>query len=655
MDFYFLLFLMKYIFLVFISISFFLTSCSQKEEVIWWVEEKQDFLIETKLWSELSGKAQIRKTSQVSSGQDILLSSQTNGRINAIMVKKGQNVQLWQPIAYLTDTFGTTVLWAERARNNLERAQINRDQTKLSLEKQLFDTDIQIENLERSLETLKKDTEENIRWLQDNFDKSNLINLDSTSQLQLEQFDINYERQQLDYATKLLSDAQTRQGFIDFLSRDENNLRSFYNSLTEFLDEIFFISKKDRFKDSLYRSFLGAEDQEQKIVSENYLRQLLNLKESSYFPDFRNNYIGKELSDEEIQLAFQELKKWYDLLRVSLPEFEETFSNSIDSIGQLPKAELDQWKNTINSFQWQFQQNFWVYIQNLNQSESFLKTYKNIQVSQKKSLDLQKTERDILLQNLTSSNIWADVWLERTIINFDDKKKNIETQLRQLQNSKENLIESTKVQLRSLDNAVREANIWLKQANLELEKLTITSPISGTIGDVLTDVGQQIQTWTPVVQILSKWTPEIEISLSISEKNMISEGQEVIILRGEDSFVWKIYAISDVADSNLNYNATIIFESDINILWSVVQVLFPIEIETFLLPLRLIETSGQNIGKVTTFSGGTLEKVRVKLWEVYGDQIEIISCAQNCSDLDIVWNDTSNYNSLNFNLKKNIQ
>lgn len=632
--------------------SLLLSSCSWPDESSEKEAVKQDFFIETRKFSELSSVRTIKKIATVRSGQDIKLSSLTNGRVATLLVKKWQSVQAWQPIAYLTDTLGNISISAARAQNALERAQINRDQSILSLDKQLFDIDIQMENLERSILTLESDSEANIRNLQNNFNNTNLQSMDSASQLQLAQFDANLERQKLDYETKLVSDNQTRQSFIDFFTRDENALRVLVDNVIDFADPIFWVSEKNRFANTRFETYLGAKNTSQKAKSETLLKELINFRESSYFSDFRQNFIGSELSDEQILAWFEALSEGYEILRTILPEINETFINSIESVGQLSSAELQAWKWQIQGYQTAFQGNYASYIQTSNQALSFLRTYKNIQESQKRSLELQEQERAILLKNLESWSLGAEVGLDRTLIGIEDQKESLQTQLKQLRNTKENLIASREVQLRSLDNAIKEAQISLRQANLELQKLTITAPISGTIGETLVDVGQELQAGTPVVQILSKGSSEVEISLTQAEKELISLQSEVFIDVGAERYPWRIYAISDVAGANLNYSATVLIESDVNLLGTIVEVVITLETDALLLPLRLIETSWESIGRITTFSGGTLESVRVRLGNTYGDQVEIVSCAQNCEDLDIVWNDTSNYTPANFILKE---
>jgi hypothetical protein len=66
--------------------------------------------------------------------------------------------------------------------------------------------------------------------------------------------------------------------------------------------------------------------------------------------------------------------------------------------------------------------------------------------------------------------------------------------------------------------------------------------------------------------IVSDSTPEVEISFSKGEKDLISSDTSVELIVAGQSYNGTIYAISEIADENLNYKATIVFESGMNII-----------------------------------------------------------------------------------------
>ena len=54
-------------------------------------------------------------------------------------------------------------------------------------------------------------------------------------------------------------------------------------------------------------------------------------------------------------------------------------------------------------------------------------------------------------------------------------------------------------------------------------------------------------------------------------------------------YAGSIYAISEVADNNLNYKATIVFKSTTNIIGNIVNVKIPVSTGKMLLPLNILE------------------------------------------------------------------
>jgi hypothetical protein len=79
-----------------------------------------------------------------------------------------------------------------------------------------------------------------------------------------------------------------------------------------------------------------------------------------------------------------------------------------------------------------------------------------------------------------------------------------------------------------------------------------------------------------------------------------------------------------------------------------VDVYIPLNSEKKLIPVNIVNIQGNNIWYVKTLSGSEVIDVRVRLWAVYGNNIEIISCAKNCVDLRIITSDISNYTPNNF-------
>ena len=90
------------------------------------------------------------------------------------------------------------------------------------------------------------------------------------------------------------------------------------------------------------------------------------------------------------------------------------------------------------------------------------------------------------------------------------------------------------------------------------------------------------------------------------------------------------------------------FRSSAWIIGNFVSVEVPIHTKKVLVPINIIKTQWDNIGLVKTLSGSTFEDVRVRMWEMFWEYVEIVSCAKNCEDLNIIMNDTSNFDANKF-------
>jgi len=65
---------------------------------------------------------------------------------------------------------------------------------------------------------------------------------------------------------------------------------------------------------------------------------------------------------------------------------------------------------------------------------------------------------------------------------------------------------------------------------------------------------------------VSNSTPEVEVSFSSNEKVLVDVSQKVFLEVNGKTMTGSIYAISEVADTNLNYKASIIFPAAENII-----------------------------------------------------------------------------------------
>jgi len=233
-----------------------MSSCGEeKEENV--KTEKSVFFVETRLGSEFIWNSVLKKTWQIRSRQDITLTANAVWRVAWVYVKSWDSVQSWQVIAILEDNIGSYGINLERAKNGLERAKINFESTEISLDKQVSDTELNFEKLERNLATLK-----------DSNQNSLLVNeyewLNSTSALKIQQLDNNIKKAKLDYEIKLIADTQTLAGHKASIKKEFNALVILLDDIVEFSDTLLGITQENKRENDDFDSYLWSKDKTQK-------------------------------------------------------------------------------------------------------------------------------------------------------------------------------------------------------------------------------------------------------------------------------------------------------------------------------------------------------------------------------------------------------
>jgi len=625
----------------------FLVSCG-KETVEEVSNEKSDFFVQTTLGSQFSGDTALEKTGKVSSSQDINLTANASGRVAYVNAKQWDNVRAWQVIAALEDNIGSYGINLQRSQNSIERAEINYESNKITLDKQVFDAELNVEKLEQNLQALRKDSEQNILQAQDNLESSQFEWLDSTSALQLQQLDNNIEKAKLDYDIRLVSDEETLQWYKSRLITDYNALLIFLDDIIEFNDELLWVTPLHQDENERIRDFLWKKDTAQTEITKGSLRAAINYRNSSEFLQTDQKLQSGDISESEVIEIINFINSWYEISKTLLNNIEQTINNSVESQWILWESELDLFSNSINTYQGQLQSTYGGFISFGTTVKSFVRTYQDNQASLWKSIELQEKDRAIQAKTLASSEISAETSFERTVITTQDSLTNLESQLQTAKNTLDNAKKTRDVTLRSMQNSIEEAKISYSSSAKEFSKLTITSPINGTVSDVFIDKGQEVVSGWQLFAIVSDATPEVEISFSSLEKELVQVWQEVFIDVWPERITGKIYAISQVADENLNHKATITFDSGASIIWNLVTVQVPIVTNKMLLPINIIETQWDEIGLVKTLSWSSFSNVRVRMGEVFWEYVEIVSCAKQCEELQIIVNDVSNFDENKF-------
>ncbi|NOZ44155.1 MAG: HlyD family efflux transporter periplasmic adaptor subunit, partial [bacterium] len=98
-----------------------------------------------------------------------------------------------------------------------------------------------------------------------------------------------------------------------------------------------------------------------------------------------------------------------------------------------------------------------------------------------------------------------------------------------------------------LQNGIQQAEIAYQDALDLYHKLSVQSPIDGSIGDILVEKGQEIRPGMPLFKVINDQQAKIYVFVTAEEQALIHTGTQVDINYKGDSFTGVIQYISSVA------------------------------------------------------------------------------------------------------------
>lgn len=618
----------KYV-IILLTITF-LFSCWKPEEITVETQTKKTpFYIETKELWEFSSEVLFQKSAKLVSTSQVQVTSQASGKISQVNFQVWDKVKIGQNLLVLEDNIANYYTSLERAKNNLERTKINYDSTLITLDKTISDAQINYDKLKKSHELLLLDADEKLRKLKTDFEDSN-INID-TSKARMD-----FEKAKLDFENSLLNDKNQINTFIENTKTTHKNLSLTYFDVINFLDEIFWVTDKNRHKKEGYEIFLSAKNSLYKTQTENQLRNLIYS-----YDEFKNKDLS--LINEQNILEHMTYLEWYYLeLKDLIDTSKEAFKNSIESTS-FPKTQIDGYFNQATSYGSSISGGYTSFVSSRTGVESFLNTYKQAQKSRQEQLTILERQLDINKNSLESS-------VNRTKIEIENSILNSQTALKTAKNNLENAIKNKEVTLRNLQNNIKEAEITLSESQKNAGKLIVKAPISGIISKKSVDVGQEVSQWRELFTIVGDTMAKVEIYLSSDEKSLVWVGDKVKINYFNNELSGKIESISPVASSDFTYLTTIAILDKVEIIGDFVEVSFLTKSESILLPVSILKIIENNTALVNIFQNEKIVSKEIQIWQIFWQEVEVISWL--FPEDEVIMTDIKNYNENDFELAK---
>lgn len=634
---------MKKILSLIVLLFIFLSSCSKEDNILDNLK-KQDYIIKTKNINDFTWSLLLEKTGKLWSSQDIKVSSQVSWRIKKIYVKEWSQVKINDTIAIIDDNISNYNLVLEKSKNSLDKAKNSYESTKISLDKQIFDSQIAVEKLDLKIESFKKDYSENLKKAQNELQNTNIINSDTKSSLEIEKIDNSINKQELDLDNKKIADNETINWFNLSIKKDYSTLNLYLNDVIEFSDKILWVTIANRDKNDLFENYLWAKNITKKLESETNFNSLLN---------YKINQLDKinfdNLDENSIKNNVLIILDWYNKINLLLSSLEETVNNSIISVWNLSQSDINNYINSINIYQSNYTWNSSSIISFKNNINSFFKNYKLNYESITKQIDLLKKDKEILLKSIESNELNSQVWYNKILLNYDETLNWLNIDLKTAINNLDNAEKNKEISLKNLENSIRDAELSYIQAYDSIEKLVIKSPINWTISKIHIDEWQEVSIWRELFSLLNNNRNEVIIWFSKDELNYIKNWSIAYIDYENKTYTWTIYSISNMADTNLKYISVISFPEWVNFVWDIVNIKIPFTIWSKLLPINIIKVDNNKNWLINIYDDWKIIKKNIRIWKIYWNNVEILDLIE--PNTNIIINNVDNFDDTKYDLK----
>ncbi len=594
---------------------------------------KNEFNIEIKSTADFNQDVLLEKSWKIIWNQSIDVKSQISWRLSKINVKEWDSVLKGQILWSVSDSYSKYYLDLEKARIDYDKQLINKESQTISLEKKVSDTEIALNDAKVLFENAKKSSEEDRLNAELNYKNSDIVDVNSQSYLEV-------EKAKLDYENLLKSNNEQTKSYIEKVKKEYNNIILILWDVIKFSDELLGVTYENKDKNDDFEDYLWANDSAWKITANNKLLELI-----SYENQIKEININS-INEENIFEKMNEFYEWYENINSVLFTIEWVLNNSIPSVWSLSESEIDSFISKVNGFQSSNQNNLSSFTSTKSSIETFLNTYKDKELLSQKNLELlEKKYEDSTQTGLSSYN--------KAIINIENTLHSYELKVTQAESNYDNALKNKDVTIKSLNNSILSAKNNLSKTQKEYSKLTITSPINGTVSSINLDENTEVTNWSNIFSIVSNHKPQVEILLSEKELKNIKIWDTVDVIYWNNTLKWFVYSQSNVANKNLEFKTIIELKDSINLIGWVTTIQFKQSNSTLKLPVDLIEIQSDNIWSLNILLDWKLSTVNVELWKIENNNIQILSKLDE--NIQIIVTDMKNYNSTTDTLKVNTQ
>ena len=414
-----------------------------------------------------------------------------------------------------------------------------------------------------------------------------------------------------DISVKQVKNAvSTADSSIDTL---RNNFLALKNGTINYMDTVIDTSDAllwvtQYYEDNLDKGvevYVWAKDASKKESAKQQLRDLYTTRDAlKALADVPADIDELKNSVNKLDAAYEDVSKFWSTM-------VEVMRNSIASEGSLSQATIDKYISTFQTFE----ASAW---------RANVKTFKS-------NVDAQISWSWTLAQEN------ANLTLEDTINKTENALFQAEIALKNAKIAYDTVLDNKDVQLAILDNAIVSAKIGYESALTQYNKLSVRSPVTGIIWEVLVAEWQEVWAGTQMFKVSGNKKQQIEVYITADEYQYIQSDKPVEVVYQDSTYTWNIDSISTVADRTNLFKATIQLNSDVSLLWDIAKVKFPIKVlDNTILPLDLVKILNDNQWEVKIWSWNKTEWLTIDIKKVWWNFVELKEALPGDTKL-IVW------------------
>lgn len=569
--------------------------------------ERQSFFVDTQTLDELQSWVSIKKTWTITWQQDITVSSQVSGRVSSIRFDQWTRVSNGATVVRLADSTSQLTFNAQRAQQSLDQARANYNQTVVSLDKAIIDTELAV------------------RQAQNQSNNAALWSSSSWASLQVQQLNTQLDKAQIDLDNVKQSNDDQLESFEQSVENLFRTIELLYDSVIEPTDTLLWVSTLRERENDEYEKYLWVRNTTTKFQAQQALRELF-IKQQQF------NALPSDVGPWTLESTLETLEWFVEDLKPVLDAVDVMLSFTAPW-NQLQQWQIDGFNQQNNALRQQVQSQLIAINSQKRSIESFLNTYERNEASIEESIQSLRDQIAATTKNLESAEVQTDLSVENAENTFATALKNKDTTLASLQNS------------------IDSAQIAVREAQTQLWKLTVESPIAGTIGEVLVDEWQEVWPWTPLFTIVSESDQTVIITLTQAEVDRVDEWQDVTVTIWSNSYDGEITSIAATTWRTLGYDAEIRLKQNVPLLGSVATVDLPLSSELPLIPLQSVAVLNPTQWILSLYDNGELEELTVELGAIRWQRVELRT--ELPSNARIITSSVKNYNANEFILTEN--